>query len=57
VEWALLDFGGFIVHVLGERARRFCDLERLWWQAPSLVLPDEPGAASRNELSEKAGSS
>ena len=31
------------------------DLERLWRQAPSLVLPDEPGAAHRSELSEKAG--
>jgi ribosome-associated protein len=53
-EWALLDFGGFIVHVFGDAARRFYDLERLWRQAPSLVLPDEPGAPQRNEL-EKAG--
>ena len=41
-EWALLDFGGFIVHVFGEQARRYYDLERLWRTAPSLVLPDEP---------------
>ena len=54
-DWALLDFGGFIVHVFGEQARRFYDLERLWRQAPSLVLPDEPGAPSQKELSEKAG--
>ena len=54
-EWALLDFGGFIVHVFGEQARRFYDLERLWRQAPSLVLPDEPETHRRNELSEKAG--
>ena len=54
-EWALLDFGGFIVHVFGEQARRFYDLERLWRQAPSLVLPEEQGAVSRNELSKKVG--
>ena len=54
-EWALLDFGGFIVHVFGEQARRFYDLERLWRQAPSLVLPDEPEGHRRSELSEKAG--
>jgi ribosome-associated protein len=54
-EWALLDFGGFIVHVFGEQARRFYDLERLWRQAPSLVLPDEPETQRRKELSEKAG--
>jgi ribosome-associated protein len=41
-DWALLDFGGFIVHVFGEQARRYYDLERLWRGAPSLVLPDEP---------------
>lgn len=51
-EWALLDFGGFIVHVFGEQARKFYDLERLWRQAPSLLIPDEH---SRRELSEKAG--
>jgi ribosome-associated protein len=47
-EWALLDFGGFIVHVFGEQARRYYDLERLWRAAPSLVLPDEPDTAGSN---------
>lgn len=42
-EWALLDYGSFIVHVFGEQARRFYDLERLWRSAPKLVLPDDPG--------------
>ena len=54
-DWGLLDFGGFIVHVFGEHARRFYDLERLWRQAPSLVLADESGPRSQKELSEKAG--
>ena len=40
-EWALLDFGSFIVHVFGEQARRFYDLERLWRLAPKLEIPDE----------------
>lgn len=52
-EWALLDFGGFIVHVFGEQARRFYDLERLWRSAPSLVLPDEP--AERDSGSRHSG--
>lgn len=47
-EWALLDFGGFIVHVFGEQARRYYDLERLWRSAPSLVVPDEPYSSDRN---------
>jgi ribosome-associated protein len=46
-EWALLDYGAFIVHVFGEQARRFYDLERLWRSAPKLVLPDEPEGPHR----------
>ena len=41
-EWALLDFGSFIVHVFGEQARQYYDLERLWRSAPKLEIPDEP---------------
>jgi ribosome-associated protein len=48
-EWALLDFGGFIVHVFSEEARRYYDLERLWRNAPSLVLPDEHDASERQQ--------
>jgi len=43
-EWALLDFGRFVVHVFGEQARRFYDLERLWRAAPRLEIPEEPAA-------------
>ena len=41
-EWALLDFGGFIVHVFSEQARRYYDLERLWRAGPKLEVPDAP---------------
>jgi ribosome-associated protein len=47
-EWALIDFGGFIVHVFSEQARRYYDLERLWRSSPKLEIPDEPGAPGRN---------
>lgn len=40
-EWALLDFGGFVVHVFGEQARRYYDLERLWRSSPKLEIPDD----------------
>jgi len=39
-EWALLDFGSFIVHVFGEQARRYYDLERLWRAAPKFDIAD-----------------
>ena len=46
-EWMLLDFGGFIVHVFTERARRFYDLERLWRAARRIDItePRAPGSA------------
>jgi ribosome-associated protein len=47
-EWSLIDFGGFIVHVFSEQARRYYDLERLWRTSPKLDIPDEPGAAAPN---------
>jgi ribosome-associated protein len=50
-EWALLDFGGFVVHVFSEQARRYYDLERLWRMAPKLELPDQPeGPSSERDL-------
>jgi ribosome-associated protein len=50
-DWALLDYGGFIVHVFGEQARRYYDLERLWRSAPHLVLADEPGVPASQTVS------
>ena len=49
VEWALLDFGGFVVHVFSEQARRYYDLERLWRSAPKLEIPDEPKGSSSGQ--------
>ena len=53
-DWALIDFGGFIVHVFSDQARRFYDLERLWRTVPKLEVPDLPDAAfspTRSEAS------
>jgi ribosome-associated protein len=43
-DWALLDFGGFIVHVFSEQARRYYDLERLWRNVPRYDIADQPDA-------------
>lgn len=43
-DWALLDFGGFVVHVFSEQGRRFYDLERLWRNVPRYDIPDLPDA-------------
>ena len=47
-DWMLLDFGGLIVHVFTERARRFYDLERLWRAARRTEFED-PGAPAEAE--------
>lgn len=39
-DWALLDFGGFILHVFSEQGRRYYDLGRLWRAAPKIDIPD-----------------
>ena len=50
-EWALLDFGGFVVHVFGEQARRYYDLERLWRSAPKLEIADQSdGSAPERKM-------
>ena len=51
-DWALLDFGGFIVHVFSDQARRFYDLERLWRTVPKLEIPDLPDATFSSTRSE-----
>jgi ribosome-associated protein len=45
-DWMLLDFGGLIVHVFTEHARRFYDLERLW-RAARRVEFENPGESGR----------
>ena len=36
--WLILDFGDVILHVFREQARAFYDLDRMWGDAPEIVL-------------------
>jgi ribosome-associated protein len=48
-KWVLLDYGDFLVHVFDAERRGFYRLERLWSDAPRLVLPgmgDDGGAGA-----------
>ena len=40
-EWILLDYGDFVMHIFGDKARKFYDLERLWREARRVELPAE----------------
>jgi ribosome-associated protein len=51
-DWALLDYGGFVVHAFSEQGRKFYDLERLWRTAKRLDIPDEPVGSFRGTASE-----
>jgi ribosome-associated protein len=53
-EWALVDFGGFVLHVFSEQARRYYDLERLWRDAPKLEIPDEPESLAHDNPARRA---
>jgi ribosome-associated protein len=39
-EWILLDYSGFVVHILTPRQRMFYDLERLWGGAARLEVKE-----------------
>jgi ribosome-associated protein len=54
-DWMLLDFGGLIVHVFTERARRYYDLERLWRAARRTEFEDPGAMGSRNAPAEAEG--
>ncbi len=36
LEWVLMDYGAFVVHVFSDEAREYYDLERLWSDVPRL---------------------
>ena len=36
-EGKLLDFGSIVVHLMSPTARKFYDLERLWYDSPNLL--------------------
>ena len=36
MQWVLLDYGDFVVHVLVDEARDYYELERLWTDVPRL---------------------
>ena len=46
-EWALVDFGDTVVHVMSAEAREFYDLEKLWSKVPANRTPDQKAGTGR----------
>lgn len=40
-QWILMDYNDVIIHIFLETIRSFYDLERLWSEAPRMIVPDE----------------
>jgi ribosome-associated protein len=47
LQWVLLDYGDFVVHIFHEDARRFYELERLWGDVPKVAWQDGDIAAAQ----------
>ena len=56
-QWALLDYGDFVVHVFLHAAREHYDLEGLWNDAPRVPIdvPPEARVAGRRSVRRVAG--
>lgn len=38
-QWLLIDTGGVVFHIMHEQARKFYDLESLWFNVPKFPVP------------------
>jgi ribosome-associated protein len=43
-DWILIDYGDVIIHLFTEETRQFYQIERLWKDAKTTVMNDEPAA-------------
>jgi ribosome-associated protein len=49
-QWIVMDYGDVVVHIFYEPVRFFYDLEKLWSEAPELVLSDPNDVTTDTEI-------
>ena len=47
LQWIIVDFVDFVVHIFKNTAREFYHLERLWADAPTEIIEDKPAPKKR----------
>jgi ribosome-associated protein len=52
LQWVLMDYGDFVVHVFHEETRGYYDLERLWGNAPRVAWEEQVHAQDAPPLAE-----
>jgi ribosome-associated protein len=40
-QWILMDYGDIVIHIFYDPVRVFYDIERLWFEAPKMMIDDE----------------
>ncbi len=48
LQWVIIDFVDFVVHVFQTEARHYYNIERLWADAPMVDVKDEPASPKKS---------
>jgi ribosome-associated protein len=47
--WVLMDYGDIVIHIFYDPIREFYDIERLWFEAPKMMIDDDANEISALE--------